>query len=159
MTKPVKLLEGTRQHLSLEERSQRKEAKNELFKQQPLISHPPSWLPQSAVSEWNRLIPVLKKDFPISETDYSLLVAYCLSYSRIKTAEGEIRKFGTFVTSDKTGITQANPAVKVQSQAMKDLKSAASSLGMTLEARAKLALNKAKTEKPSDPFERLLNDG
>lgn len=157
MAKKVKLLEGTKQNLSNEEKAQREDAKRELFEQQPLISTPPDWMPPSAISEWNRLIPVMKIDFPLSETDYGLLISYCLAYSRIKTAEGEIRKAGTFITNEKTGHKQPNPAVKIQSQAMKDLKSSASALGMTLEARAKLALNKAKAEKPSDPFEVLLN--
>lgn len=159
MTKPVKLFEGTKAHLSLEERSQREDAKEELFNHEELSTQPPDWLPQSAISEWDRLVPVMKKDFPLSETDYGLLISYCLAFSRIKTAEGEIRKTGTFITNEKTGTKQANPAIRVQSQAMKDLKAASTALGMTLEARSKLALNKAKNEKPSDPFEELLNDG
>lgn len=157
MTKPVKLFEGTKAHLSSEERSQREDAKEELFNHEELISTPPDFLPPSAVSEWNRLVPVMKKDFPLSETDYGLLISYCLAFSRIKTAEGEIRKTGTFITNENTGTKQANPAIRVQSQAMKDLKASASALGMTLEARSKLALNKAKNEKPSDPFEELMN--
>ena len=159
MTKPVKLFEGTKAHLSLEERSQREDAKEELFNHEELSTQPPDFLPPSAVSEWNRLVPVMKKDFPLSETDYGLLISYCLAFSRIKTAEGEIRKTGTFITNENTGTKQANPAIRVQSQAMKDLKASASALGMTLEARSKLALNKAKNEKPVDEFEELLNDG
>ncbi|NKC58963.1 phage terminase small subunit P27 family [Vagococcus fluvialis] len=158
MTKPVKLFEGTKAHLSLEERSQREDAKEELFNHEELSTQPPDWLPQSAISEWDRLVPVMKKDFPLSETDYGLLISYCLAFSRIKTAEGEIRKTGTFITNENTGTKQANPAIRVQSQAMKDLKASASALGMTLEARSKLALNKAKNEKPVDEFEELLND-
>ena len=159
MTKPVKLFEGTKAHLSLEARSQREDAKEELFNHEELSTQPPDWLPQSAISEWDRLVPVMKKDFPLSETDYGLLISYCLAFSRIKTAEGEIRKTGTFITNENTGTKQANPAIRVQSQAMKDLKASASALGMTLEARSKLALNKAKNEKPVDEFEELLNDG
>lgn len=159
MTKAVKLFEGTKGHLSTEEHAQREDAKEELFKHEELSTQPPDWLPQSAISEWNRLVPVMKKDFPLSETDYGLLISYCLSYSRIKTAESEIRKSGTFITNEKTGFKQPNPAVRVQSQAMKDLKASAGALGMTLQARSKLALNKAKNEKPVDKFEELLNDG
>ena len=159
MTKPVKLFEGTKAHLSLEERSQREDAKEELFNHEELSTQPPDWLPQSAISEWDRLVPVMKKDFPLSETDYGLLISYCLAFSRIKTAEGEIRKTGTFITNENTGTKQANPAIRVQSHAMKDLKASASALGMTIDRRSKLALNKAKNEKPVDEFEELLNDG
>ncbi|HBH5872683.1 TPA: P27 family phage terminase small subunit, partial [Enterococcus faecium] len=51
----------------------------------------------------------------------------------------------------------ANPAVRVQSQAMSDLKKQATSLGMTLESRSKLALNKVKNDEPEDPFKELMN--
>lgn len=158
MTRPVKLLEEVNMHLSTEEKEQREDAKQELFTHQTLVSSPPPWLPQSAISEWERLVPVMKQHFPLSETDYGLLINYCLAFSRIKTAEGEIRKYGTYFTNDETGKKTVNPAVSVQSQSMKDMKQAATSLGMTLEARSKLALNKAKQE-TTDPFEQLMSDG
>ncbi|MGM0214286.1 phage terminase small subunit P27 family [Enterococcus sp. AZ109] len=160
MATPVKLLEEVNMHLSNEQKAQREDAKQALFTHQELTSTtPPEWLPASAKSEWARLLPVMKKDYPLSETDYGLLISYCLSFSRMKTAEGEIRKFGTFITNTKTGTKRANPAVAVQSQAMKDLKSSAGALGMTLEARSRLALNKAKENTPIDPFESLMADG
>lgn len=63
----------------------------------------------------------IKKDYPLSEADYGSLVAYCLAFARMKTAEAEIRKSGTFITCEN-GVKKANPAVWVQSQAMSDLK-------------------------------------
>lgn len=153
----VKLLEDVNMHLSNEQKAQREDAKKELFEHQELVTEAPSWLPQSAISEWNRLIPVMKKDFPLSETDFGMLVSYCLAFSRIKTAEAEIRRSGTYLINEETGKKVVNPAVRVQSQAMKDLKQSASALGMTLEARAKLALNKNKQE-VTDPFKELMAD-
>ncbi|HEN8339379.1 TPA: phage terminase small subunit P27 family, partial [Enterococcus faecium] len=105
---------------------------------------------------WNRIVPTLKKDYPLSEADYGSLVAYCLAFARMKTAEAEIRKSGTFITCEN-GVKKANPAVRVQSQAMSDLKKQATSLGMTLESRSKLALNKVKNDEPEDPFKELMN--
>ena len=32
----------------------------------------------------------IKKDYPLSEADYGSLVAYCLAFARMKTAEAEI---------------------------------------------------------------------
>ncbi|MEG7637210.1 phage terminase small subunit P27 family [Enterococcus casseliflavus] len=153
----VKLLEDVKMHLSTEQKAQREDAKKDLFEHKELVSTPPTWLPQSAISEWERLVPVMKNDFPLSETDFGMLVSYCLAFSRIKTAEAEIRRSGTYIVNDETGKKIVNPAVRVQSQAMKDMKQAASALGMTLEARAKLALNKAKNE-TVDPFEELITD-
>ncbi|MFS0947305.1 phage terminase small subunit P27 family [Enterococcus durans] len=157
MPTPVKLLDEVNMHLSNEQKAQREDAKQSLFLHEELTTTtPPDWLPASAKSEWQRLLPVMKKDYPLSETDYGLLISYCLSFSRMKTAEGEIRKSGTFITNEKTGVKRANPAVSVQSQAMRDLKASASALGMTLEARSRLALNKSKENTPADPFESLM---
>ncbi|MFR4507781.1 MAG: phage terminase small subunit P27 family [Enterococcus avium] len=157
MGTPVKLMSDVKSHLSIEQKAQREDAKKELFTYQELTSTtPPEWLPASAKSEWERLLPIMQKDFPLTETDFGLLVSYCLAFSRIKTAEGEIRKYGTYTTNKKTGIKKVNPAVSVQSQAMKDLKSNATALGMTLEARSKLALNNNKQKESIDPFQELM---
>ncbi|MGM0175549.1 phage terminase small subunit P27 family [Enterococcus sp. DIV0800] len=151
-----KLLDETTGNLSNEEKAVREDAREELFKQQPLVTTaPPAWMAQSARSEWERIVPVLKMDYPLSETDYGSLVAYCLAFARIKTAEAEIRKLGTYITGEN-GSKKINPAVRVQSQAMSDLKKQATSLGMTLESRSKLALNKMKQNEPEDPFKELM---
>lgn len=157
MSKRIKLLDDVKSHLSTEQKAQREDAKRELFKYQELSSTaPPDWMPSSAKSEWERLLPVMQKDFPLSETDYGLLIGYCLAFSRMKTAENEIRKSGTFITNKQTKIKRENPAVSLQSRAMKDLKSFANALGMTLEARSKLALNKSKQAEAIDPFQELM---
>ncbi|MDT2636525.1 phage terminase small subunit P27 family [Enterococcus dongliensis] len=151
-----KLLEDTKGNVSNEEKAIRVDAREELFKQQPLVTTtPPAWMAQSARTEWERIVPVLKEDYPLSETDYGSLVAYCLAFARVKNSEAEIRKSGTFVTCEN-GVKKANPAVRVQSQAMSDLKKQATSLGMTLESRSRLALNKVKNDEPEDPFKELM---
>lgn len=153
----VQLLKETKAHLTNEQKAQREDAQEQMETYTKLMTTtPPDFMPASAKSEWKRLIPILEKEYPISETDYALLVNYCLAFARIKTAENEIRKSGTFITNENTGIKKTNPAVAVQSQAMKDLKSSATSLGFTLEARQRLALNKAQTEEPTDPFQELM---
>lgn len=158
MANPVKKLEDLTANYSNEFKAQRKEAEEALFNYSQLTTKPPNWLPRSSLTEWERVIPLLKKDFPISEADYSLLVSYVLLYARIMTCENEIKKSGTFILNKKTNVKRANPAVSMQSQAIRDMRSIATSLGMTLESRQRLAITKAKKEKPTDPFERLLND-
>lgn len=156
MANPVKHLEDMRGNYSNEFKEQRKEAEVELFNYSELTTPPPDWLPMSSVTEWERMIPLLKADYPISEADYTMLVSYVVLYARIKTCENEIRKTGTFVTNEQTGAKRANPAVSVQSQAVRDLKSISTSLGLTLEARQRLAINKVKEKAPVDPFEKLM---
>lgn len=157
MANPTKQFDELQGNYSNEFLEQRKEADKELFNFSELTSKPPTWLPSSAKTEWERVEPLLKKDFPISESDYSLLISYVLLFARIKTCEDNIRKYGTFIKNKSNGQRKPNPAINVQSQAIRDLKSIATSLGMTLEARHRLAINKAKNETPTDKFEELLN--
>ena len=156
MANPIKRLDEMTGNYSNEFKQQRREAEAELFMYSALTTPPPTWLPMSAKTEWERIIPLLKSDFPISEADYTMLVSYVVLYARIKTCENEIRKTGTFVTNETTGAKKANPAISVQSQAVRDMKSVATSLGMTLEARQRLAINKVKEKEPVDPFEKLM---
>lgn len=144
-------------HASNEEKQQREDARKELFEQVPLTTIPPDFLNATAVKEWNRIVPILKADLPLSEADYGMLVAYCVAYARIEAAEREIRNKGVFMKTADGG-RKANPAVKMQSSAMKDLKMAAAALGMTMLERSRIALNNAKEKAPTDPFMELMGN-
>lgn len=141
-------------HASKEEKAQRSDAKKELFNHAELKTTPPDYFNVTARNEWERIVPVLKKDLPLSEADYGMLVSYCLAFARIESAEREIRNKGVFFTR-KNGSKATNPAVSMQSQAMKDLKAAATALGITMIERSRIALNNAKKE-PLDPFAELM---
>ncbi|GAA3020427.1 phage terminase small subunit P27 family [Tetragenococcus solitarius] len=148
-----KIPEGSR-----EDHAQREDAVKELFQHKDFsMTTPPAFMPAAAKEEWNRLLPVLKSDYPFSEVDYGNFVAYCLAYARIKQAEHEIKKFGTF-QKNKDGTKRENPAVRTQSRAMGDLKTASTALGMTMIERQKMAINNAKAEPESDPFSELMKD-
>lgn len=151
----TKLFQESKGNLTNEQLAQREDAKKEMFEYSLLETEPPNWLPPSAKSEWERIVPLLKEDLPLAETDYSLLVSYCALFSRVRTCEGDIRKYGHFITNEEAGTKKANPAVAMQSQAIRDMKSIATSLCMTLEARSKMALNNAKG-KEKDAFESLM---
>lgn len=154
----INLLNDEKQKTSNEDNAQRQDAIKELFNHQDFsMTEPPAFLPTAAKDEWHRLLPVLKTDFPMSETDYGNFVAYCLAFARIKQSEHEIKKYGTF-QNNKDGSKRENPAVRTQSRAMHDLKAASTALGMTMLERQKMALNKAKAEPENDPFSELMND-
>lgn len=153
----IKLLDENAAGRTLEDEAQREDAKKELFNYKPFsVTDPPSYFPQAAKDEWERLLPILKTDYPLSEVDYGNFVAYCLAYARIKQAEHEIKKYGNFRTN-KDGTRSENPAVRTQSRAMGDLKAASTALGMTMLERQKMALNNAKAEPEADPFSELMN--
>ncbi|GFK22836.1 phage terminase small subunit P27 family [Tetragenococcus halophilus] len=154
----INLLKDDKQKTSNEVNAQRQDALEELFNYEDFsMTNPPAYFPQAAQDEWERLLPILKNDFPLSETDYGNLVAYCLAFARMKQAEHEIKKYGTF-QKNKDGSKRENPAVRTQSRAMHDLKAASTALGMTMVERQKMALNKAKAEPEKDPFAELMND-
>lgn len=143
---------------SQEDHAQREDAIQELFNYKEFSEvDPPSYFPSAAQKEWKRLLPILKNDFPMSETDYGNFCAYCLAYARMKQAEHEIKKYGTFRTN-KEGTRSENPAVRTQSRAMSDLKAASTALGMTMVERQKMAINNAKAAPESDPFSELMKD-
>lgn len=154
----INLLKDDKQKSSNEDNAKRQDALKELFNYEDFsMTNPPAYFPQAAKAEWKRLLPILKKDFPMSETDYGNFVAYCLAFARIKQSEHEIKKYGTF-QNNKDGSKRENPAVRTQSRAMHDLKAASTALGMTMVERQKMALNKAKAEPEKDPFAELMND-
>lgn len=158
MANPVKKSDDLTGNYSNEFLEQRKDAEAGMFEYTRLTSEPPNWLSKSAKTAWKRIIPILEEDFPVSEADYSMLVAYALTFSRVQTCENDIRKNGHFITNEETGNRKPNPAVSMQSQAIRDLKSISNALGLTLEARQKLELQKAKQKDDDDPFKALMMD-
>lgn len=152
----VKDLETVKSHLSEEEKFQRKDMQASMFAYPELNVTPPGWLHGSAITEWNRVVPYLKANTPISELDRSLLATYCEDYRLIQAAEADLKKHG-IVQTGKTGVRKKNPYVDVLSTATKDLKSLANDLGMSIGSRARMELNKAKTkETPKDKFEEAM---
>lgn len=131
--------------------------KQALFTYPELKSDPPDWLTGSALSEWNRIVPYLKANTPVSELDRALLADYCRCYGVVQTCNNQIAKYGLVITNKETGIKKKNPYYEIMSQAIKDMKMIATELGMTINSRAKLEMNKAKNDKPKDEFEALLD--
>ncbi len=71
-----KILHDTKGNISSEEKAIRVDAREELFKQQPLINiTPPDWMAASARSEWNRIVPTLKKDYPLRIHYFNVFVS------------------------------------------------------------------------------------
>lgn len=153
MGSKIKLIEPTKAHISKAERLDREEMQKELFEYAELNTKSPKYLAGEALKEWKRIVPFIKKDIPVSELDYSLIASYCVAVGTVIDCQSDINKRGIILTDGK-----ANPSVKMQSQAIKDMRMLANALAISLDGRMKLALNKAK-EKPVDPFESLIGNG
>lgn len=157
MSRNVKPLDSMRKHLTNNEIDQRKDSEQALFDYPQLQDEPPEWLHDRALTEWQRVVPYLKSNTPISELDRAMLASYCRSYATVQTAEADIRKHGLVQTNKETGSRKPNPYVAIQSQALKDMKSIANDLGMTLSSRARMELNKAANNQPRDEYEAMLS--
>ncbi|WP_195701191.1 phage terminase small subunit P27 family [Companilactobacillus futsaii] len=144
-------LTGFKGAVTKETQAEKKQAEQQLFTYAELNSTPPTWLKGTAKSEWNRLVPLLKKDTPISELDRNTLVSYCNTSALIIDCQKEINAHGSFTESGKK-----SSYLITQQQAQRDLKGFATSLGLTLESRAKLEYGKAKNTTPDDGFKDLL---
>lgn len=156
MGQKMKMLANMSKNLTNEEIAERKDAEKALFNYSELQDEPPKWLHGSALTEWKRIVPLLKQDTPISSLDVGLIAAYCKSYQTAQTCETDIKKHGLVLTNPDTGNKKKNPYYEIQSQAFKDMKMIAGELGLSLNSRQRLELNKAKAKEPVDEFEELL---
>lgn len=149
MGKQIKLVEKTKGHISKAQKIERENMRNELFEYPTICEEPPSFLVGEGLKEWQRIIPLLNENIPISELDSTLIASYCLSVGTVVECQKDINDRGVIVEGS------SNPSVRMQSQAIKDMRLLASSLGISLDSRMKIAFNKTK-EKPVDPFEKLM---
>lgn len=141
--------------MTKEQLSQHKDAEKALKKYPKLNFEPPQGMKGEAVEEWNRIVPLLAENTPVSELDRTLIEVYCNAFAQYKLCEREVNHDGVVVTST-TGTKVRNPYIMEEHEAIKTIKVTATELGLSVNARAKLELNNAKTDK-SDPFEKVLS--
>ena len=153
----VKKLADMTKHLTNEEIEQRKDMEKSLFEYPELGNKAPDWLSGRALTEWNRIVPYLKQNTPVSELDRSLLATYCKLYSVVQTCNTDITKHGLVITNKDNGSKKKNPYIEIMSTAIKDMKAIANDLGMTISSRARMELHKAKSDKPKDEYEAMLS--
>jgi len=153
----IKKLANIKGHMTLEQLSQHKDAEKAMNKYPKIKIEPPQGMKGEAMKEWNRIVPLLAENTPVSELDRTLIEIYCNAFAQYKLCEREVNHDGVVVTST-TGTKVRNPYIMEEHEAIKTIKVTATELGLSVNARAKLELNNAKTDK-SDPFERVLSGG
>lgn len=99
----------------------------------------PDWLDDIAKAEYERVAEFLV-DLNVTELDQTSLAMYANAYARYRQAARDVTEFGIYArTSDgEIDTTRKSPAVAVMSDMSKEIRSYASSLGMTLDSRTKL---------------------
>ncbi|AMV60124.1 Phage terminase small subunit [Pediococcus damnosus] len=93
------------------------------------------------------------ENLPVSALDRTAIEMYVRAYATYITAMNAIRKDGLVKDGRK------NPYFTIAEESTKTIRAIGNDLGLTISSRQRLELNKAKTDKPSDPFEALLNGG
>ena len=155
MGAPLKSITQMRGTMSKKKLADRRDMEESLFTYQELVDQPPAWLDDYAVTEWQRIVPLLKKDIPVSELDAALIASHCQAYSDIQKAAELIQKQGMMV--ETTDSVKANPAVKMKLDATNQMMRIDEVLGLSVYSRAKLALKSETKKKPDDPFAELVS--
>ncbi|NME41577.1 phage terminase small subunit P27 family [Lactobacillus agilis] len=136
-------------HETKEEKAIRQEAIKSIKDGPKINKKPPTSLDRVGKAEYRRLIALLADS--VSALDENILATYCATYSAIVACQKAIKSDGTILDGGKI-----NPAVKQMDALTKTLRSLANDLGLTPQARLKMAWNNAKQEDNSDPFKALV---
>ncbi|MCG4283460.1 phage terminase small subunit P27 family [Lacticaseibacillus paracasei] len=155
MGAPLKSITQMRGTMSKKKLADRRDMEESLFTYQELVEQPPAWLDDYAVTEWQRIVPLLKKDIPVSELDAALIASHCQAYSDIQKAAELIQEQGMMV--ETTDSVKANPAVKMKLDATNQMIRIDDLLGLSVYSRAKLAVKNETKKKPYDPFADLMS--
>lgn len=155
MGAPLKSITQMRGVMSKKKLEDRREMEETLFTYQELVDQPPAWLDEYAVTEWQRIVPLLKKDIPVSELDAALIASHCQAYSDIQKAAKLVQEQGMMV--DTADSVKANPAVKMKLDATNQMIRIDDLLGLSVYSRAKLAVKNDTKKKPDDPFADLMS--
>ena len=112
------------------------------------IPEMPDGLSAIAQAEWKAIVPLLTNMGVLTPADGKALAAYCSCYALWMRAEQEIAQYGI------TEFGKVNPAVRVRSDALRQMKSFLIEFGLTPASRSKLSLSNARDN--VDPFEAFL---
>jgi P27 family predicted phage terminase small subunit len=130
--------------------------KRKLNKNEPaqVLGEPlmPLGLSAEAQEEWRGIVPLLLKMGLLTEADGKALAAYCSCYAQWMLAEKEIAQYGITLRTESG--YKVNPAVRVRSDALCQMKSFLIEFGLTPASRSKLSFSNASDN--VDPFEAFL---
>ena len=125
------------------------------------MPEPPPHLDAYALEEWNRHAPGLNAMGMLSPVDSSTFGAYCMAYSRWRTAEEQIKlrvdKMGALaglVEETKQGTMIKNALVTVARQSAEDMVKFGADFGLSAIARTRLAVDTG--AKTKSKFEGLI---
>lgn len=114
--------------------------------QAPTCPDPPPFLKGYAADEYWRLAPELHRLGLLTVLDLMPLCAYCVAYSRWRTAEEALARMAdadpvthALLVKGADGNARRNPLVKIAADAADDMVTYAGNFGMTPVARSRIA--------------------
>lgn len=113
------------------------------------VLDPPEWMGADAREEWARVMPILAARRILSAADLGGLENYCIAIGTAREAERIIQAHG-LVTKTETGLKR-NPAVGIQSEAIKTARMIGAEMGLTPVSRSRPAIRD--DEDDDDPFD------
>lgn len=152
MARPRKLLNAQSGNLTREQQEEKAKEEEVLYNYEKLdFSYYPMGLLPQAFNEWDRIGQFIG-DLPISELDSNTMVRYC-NYTVLYAQAVEM----VAVEGAMTPEGKANPWVQAMNSYSKELKSAASDLGLNINSRLKIALPNEKQKETKDPFANMFD--
>ena len=133
----LRLVEGNRGHRAIPNTPKAK----------PHRRPAPTWMSHRAKREWHRISRALYKLGLLTDVDTKALEAYCVCYSKWRTAT-EKCKIGVLQTS--SGYGYANPLIAVELKYAKEMRAWMVEFGLTPAARTRITI-----EEPDEDDEDL----
>lgn len=117
----------------------------------------PSHLDAAARREWKRVAPALAEMGVLSSVDQAALAAYCANYSLWVQAAKRLKKSKALTVQTGNGGSIANPLIRIQAQALDQMRKFMIEFGMTPAARSRIV--GANTDPHEDnPFAALASE-
>ena len=91
------------------------------------VPAPPSWFSKDAKAEWRRIMPALIERRILTEPDFGMVEAYCVSIGRVREIERQIQKSGEITP----------PLFRMQDKATQTARQIAAELGLTPVSRSR----------------------
>lgn len=113
----------------------------------------PEWLQGHGRDLWEHLAPMLCKQQVLQATDIQNLEAYCAAYGRFRAGEEDIQKEGITVVGAQGGVVK-NPAATIINEALRQMSSYGSLLGLDPTSRQRL--RGPQKHNKGNPFAALL---
>jgi P27 family predicted phage terminase small subunit len=103
----------------------------------PVVPSCPRWLPPAARTLWRSVVPQLEELGVVGGPDVATLEAYCLTYSRWRSAEALLEKEGLVVDGHRNA-PRKHPAAQLARDYQAAMLTLAKQLGLTPASRQTL---------------------